>query len=113
MDPDPGPPPTGKRRPAWSTVTEVDMTVKDPSKTERIREYQLHGKDDGSTPVQVANLTHRIRHLTEHVKTFPKDHATRRGLLRLVGRRSALLRYYARTNPTGYKELIGSLGLRR
>lgn len=89
------------------------MTVKDPTKADRIQEYKLHDSDNGSTPVQVANLTARIRHLTEHLKKFPKDHATRRGLLRLVGRRSALLRYYSRTNAAGYRELIGRLGLRR
>lgn len=89
------------------------MTVKDPTKSDRIQEYKLHDSDNGSTPVQVANLTARIRHLTEHLKKFPKDHATRRGLLRLVGRRAALLRYYQRKNAAGYKELIGRLGLRR
>ncbi|MFV1959120.1 MAG: 30S ribosomal protein S15 [Planctomycetota bacterium] len=89
------------------------MAVKDPTKPERIKEFGLHEHDSGSTPVQVANLTHRIRHLTDHLKRFPKDHATRRGLLRMVGRRRALLRYFARTNPAGYKELIQRLGLRR
>ena len=89
------------------------MTVKDPQKGERAAEFQLHDKDSGSTPVQVAVLTHRIRHLTEHLKLFRKDHATRRGLLKLVGRRAALLRYYARKNPAAYRELIGRLGLRR
>ncbi len=89
------------------------MTVKDPTKTKRISEYELHEKDDGSTPVQVAVLTHRIRHLTDHLRKFPKDHATRRGLLKMVGRRSALLRYYARKKPSAYRELIARLGLRR
>ena len=89
------------------------MTVKDPSKAQRIEDFKLHEKDDGSTPVQVAVLTHRIRHLTDHLRTFPKDHATRRGLLKMVGRRSALLRYYARKKPSAYRELIGRLGLRR
>lgn len=89
------------------------MTVKDPTKAARIEEYKLHETDNGSTPVQIANLTARIRHLTEHLKKFPKDHATRRGLLRLVGRNRALLRYYQRENVAGYKELIGRLGLRR
>lgn len=82
-------------------------------KGDRIREYRVHEKDSGSTPVQVALLTDRVRHLTEHLKKFPKDHATRRGLLQMVGRRSRLLRYYARTNPDAYQELIGRLGLRR
>ena len=89
------------------------MTVKDPEKGKWIEDFRAHDKDDGSTPVQVAVLTHRIRHLTEHLKKFRKDHATRRGLLKLVGRRTALLRYYARKNPEGYRELIGRLGLRR
>ena len=89
------------------------MTVKDPTKKDRIGEFQVHEKDDGSTPVQVALLTHRIRHLTEHLKKFPKDHATRRGLLRMVGRRTALLRYYSRKHPAKYRELIGRLGIRR
>ncbi len=89
------------------------MAVKDPEKTGRIEAYRRHEKDSGSTPVQVAILTGRIRHLTEHLKKFPKDHATRRGLLRMVGRRTALLRYFARTDPTGYQDLIGRLGLRR
>ena len=89
------------------------MTVKDPSKAERIEDFRIHERDDGSTPVQVAVLTHRIRHLTDHLRKFPKDHATRRGLLKMVGRRSALLRYYARSKPSEYRELIGRLGLRR
>ncbi|MHC5010700.1 MAG: 30S ribosomal protein S15 [Planctomycetota bacterium] len=89
------------------------MAVKDPQKSESIKDFRRHESDTGSTEVQVALLTRRIKHLTEHLKQFPKDHATRRGLLRMVGRRSALLRYYARNNPDGYKSLIGSLGIRR
>ncbi len=89
------------------------MAVKNPDKAKIIEEFRLDESDTGSTPVQVAVLTHRIKALTEHLKKFKKDHSTRRGLLRLVGRRSAMLRYYARTNPNGYKELIQRLGLRR
>ena len=89
------------------------MAVKIPEKAKIIEEFRLDESDTGSTPVQVAVLTHRIKHLTEHLKKFPKDHATRRGLLRLVGRRSAMLRYYARTNPSAYRALIEKLGLRR
>lgn len=89
------------------------MTVKNPAKGKLVEDYRVHETDSGSTPVQVAILTNRIRHLTDHMKQFPKDHATRRGLLKLVGRRSALLRYYARTNAAGYRELIKRLGLRR
>ncbi len=89
------------------------MSVKNPAKGTIVEEYRVHDKDSGSTPVQVAILTDRIRHLTEHVKRFPKDHGTRRGLLKLVGRRSALLRYFARTDAEGYRLLIKRLGLRR
>ena len=89
------------------------MTVKDPSKAERFADFKLHEKDDGSTPVQVAVLTHRIRHLTDHLRTFPKDHATRRGLLKMVGRRRRHLIYISRKDPEGYRELIQRLGLRR
>lgn len=89
------------------------MTVKNPMKGERVEEYRVHDKDNGSTTVQVALLTDRIRHLTDHLKRFPKDHATRRGLLRMVGRRAALLRYFARKDHAGYRALIGRLGLRR
>ena len=89
------------------------MAVKDPAKPETIEEFRKHEQDTGSTEVQVAILTRRIRHLTEHLKKFPKDHATRRGLLRLVGRQKALLRYHARRNPEGYRDLIGRLGIRR
>ena len=89
------------------------MTVKNPIKGERIEEYRVHDTDSGSSTVQVALLTDRIRHLTDHLKRFPKDHATRRGLLRMVGRRAALLRYLARKDHAGYRALIGRLGLRR
>ena len=89
------------------------MTVKNPAKGNRIEEFRVHETDSGSTPVQVAVLTDRIRHLTDHLKKFPKDHATRRGLLKLVGRRAALLRYFARKDAAAYRELIGRLGLRR
>ena len=89
------------------------MAVKIPEKAEIIAEFRLDESDTGSTPVQIAVLTHRIKHLTEHLKTFKKDHATRRGLLRLVGRRSAMLRYYARTSPQACSALVEKLGLRR
>ena len=77
------------------------MAIKNPDKAKIIEEYRLDESDTGSTPVQVAILTDRIKSLTEHLKKFKKDHSTRRGLLRLVGRRSAMLRYLARTNPAG------------
>ncbi len=89
------------------------MAVKNPRKAEVIQKYRANEKDSGSTRVQVAILTDRIQHLTEHLKRFPKDHATRRGLLTLVGRRSALLRYYARKDLEGYQALIRELGIRK
>ena len=89
------------------------MAVKNPRKAAIIEKFREGEGDSGSTRVQVAVLTDRIVHLTEHLKKFPKDHATRRGLLRLVGRRAALLRYYARKNASAYRELIQELGIRR
>jgi small subunit ribosomal protein S15 len=75
-----------------------------------------HGKDDrdtGSTQVQVAMLTRRIDELTEHLRTHPKDHYSRRGLLKLVGRRRRFLDYLQRKDLEGYRALIKELGLRR
>ena len=75
-----------------------------------------HGKSDndtGSPEVQVALLTDRIQHLTEHLKTHPKDHHSRRGLLMLVGRRRRLLDYLNEVDVERYRALIADLGLRR
>jgi small subunit ribosomal protein S15 len=69
--------------------------------------------DTGSPEVQVALLTKRISELTEHLKTHPKDHHSRRGLLRMVGRRRRLLEYLRREDIERYRALIGKLGLRR
>ena len=70
------------------------MAVTNPRKAAIIEEFRESESDTGSARLQIAVLTDRIRHLTEHLKKFKKDHATRRGLLRLVGRRAALLRYF-------------------
>ena len=75
-----------------------------------------HGKSDqdtGSTEVQVAMLTRRIEELTEHLRTHPKDHYSRRGLLKLVGRRRRFLNYLQRKDLEGYRALIKEIGLRR
>jgi small subunit ribosomal protein S15 len=69
--------------------------------------------DTGSPEVQVAILTRRITELTEHLKTHPKDHHSRRGLLRMVGRRRRLLEYLRRQDVERYRALIAKLGLRR
>ena len=83
------------------------------AKQEVIEEYKTHDGDTGSPEVQVALLTERIRHLTEHLKMHRKDHASRRGLLMLVGQRSRLLRYLTSKDRGRYLNLIRRLGLRR
>ena len=78
-----------------------------------IKDFQLDEKDTGSTNVQVALLTARIKHLTDHFKTHKKDHHSRRGLLRLVSQRKKLLAYLKNTNIRAYSDLISRLGLRK
>jgi len=84
-----------------------------PDTTATIAEHRLHESDTGSTEVQVALLTERINHLTEHLKVHKKDHHSRRGLLMLVGRRRRLLDYLRRNDVDRYRTVIGRLGLRR
>jgi small subunit ribosomal protein S15 len=84
-----------------------------PDTTATITENRLHESDTGSTEVQVALLTARINHLTEHLKVHKKDHHSRRGLLMLVGRRRRLLDYLRRNDIERYRALIAKLGLRR
>ncbi|HVL99794.1 MAG TPA: 30S ribosomal protein S15 [Egibacteraceae bacterium] len=84
-----------------------------PNKDELIAEYATSDGDTGSPEVQVALLTARINHLTEHLKSHKKDHHSRRGLLQLVGRRRRLLNYLQRTDVERYRSLIQRLGLRR
>lgn len=78
-----------------------------------IKEYQTAEGDTGSTNVQVALLTARIKHLTEHFKTHNKDHHSRRGLLKLVSQRKKLLGYLKNSNLPAYADLIKRLGLRK
>ena len=89
------------------------MSLSAESKNELIQSYRTHDADTGSPEVQVALLTERIRQLTEHLKVHKKDHTSRRGLLMLVGRRSALLKYLTRKDRGRYQTLIQRLGLRR
>ena len=80
-------------------------------KTAIVEKHRTHETD---TPdVQVALLTERIRELTEHLRSHKKDHASRQGLLKMVGRRSALLKYLMRENPNRYRELVATLKLRK
>ena len=89
----------------------MDQTVVD--KKTIVQDHQTHEGDTGSPEVQVALLTARILHLTEHLKGHKKDHASRRGLLQMVGKRSSLLKYLASISPDRYKSLINKLGLRK
>lgn len=82
-------------------------------KNEIISQYKKHEKDTGSSEVQIALLSERISHLTEHFKVHAKDFHSRRGLLKLVGKRRRLLDYLKRTDLEKYRNLIKSLGIRR
>lgn len=83
------------------------------TETANLNEFQLHEKDTGSADVQVALLTGRIEHLTEHLKINRKDHSSRRGLLKMVAQRRSLLDYLSRTQADRYKKLIDKLNLRK
>ncbi len=88
------------------------MAVSKERKAELVAQYGANDKDSGSAEVQVALLTERIKGLTEHMKTHPKDFHTRRGLLMLVGKRRRLLSYIKARNIEEYRTLIKSLGIR-
>jgi small subunit ribosomal protein S15 len=89
------------------------MTLTKEAKLEIIGRHGRSQTDTGSPEVQIALLTTRINELTEHLRAHPKDHYSRRGLLKLVGRRRRVLNYLQRKNVEGYRELIKELGLRR
>jgi small subunit ribosomal protein S15 len=89
------------------------VTLTNDAKREIFDHHGRSGDDTGSTQVQIALLTKRIEQLTEHLRTHRKDHLSRRGLLRLVGRRRRLLNYLQRRDLEGYRALIQELGLRR
>ena len=82
-------------------------------KTEIIKQFQRKEGDTGSPEVQIALLTERINHLSEHFKTHKKDHHSRQGLLKMVGQRRRLLRYLQRVDYERYREVIEKLGLRK
>jgi len=81
-------------------------------KAELVGQHGTEAGDTGSAQVQIALLTERIQVLTQHFQTHKKDHHSRRGLLKLVGQRRRLLRYLQRRNLSGYRELVGKLGIR-
>ncbi len=89
------------------------MALAVEQKKQIIEKYKLHDSDTGSPEVQIAILTERINYLTEHLKTHKKDHHSRRGLLKMVGQRRALLNYLKQKNFDRYREIIDKLGLRR
>jgi small subunit ribosomal protein S15 len=89
------------------------MSITPERKQELVKEYAQSDGDTGSPEVQVAILTERITHLTEHLKTHKKDFHSRRGLLMMVGQRRRLLDYVKRKNTSRYEDLIKRLGLRR
>ncbi|TML27483.1 MAG: 30S ribosomal protein S15 [Actinobacteria bacterium] len=89
------------------------MGLTKEAKQEIVRKHGSNQTDTGSTKVQVALLTQRINELTEHLRTHPKDHYSRRGLLKLVGRRRRFLNYLQKHDLEGYRALIKELGLRR
>jgi len=86
------------------------------SKTEKqqiVKDFETHPGDTGSPEVQIAILTKRINDLTEHLKVHRKDHSSRRGLLKMVGSRSSLLKYISKKDPQRYQAIITRLGLRK
>ncbi|MBN2781996.1 MAG: 30S ribosomal protein S15 [Campylobacterales bacterium] len=88
------------------------MALDQAKKQEIISKYGRSENDTGSSEVQIALLTSRISELTEHLKTFKKDHASRLGLLKLVGQRKRLMRYFKSKNKEAYTQLLADLGVR-
>ena len=89
------------------------MPLTKDRKTEIISNYRTHASDTGSPEVQIALLSQRIEDLTQHFNVFPKDHHSRRGLLKMVGTRRRLLDYLKDRDAERYRELIGRLGIRK
>ena len=89
------------------------MAITQERKQELINEYKTHESDTGSPEVQIAVLTEEINNLNGHLRVHKKDHHSRRGLLKMVGKRRNLLNYLRNKDVTRYRELIQRLGLRR
>ncbi|MBZ8180764.1 MAG: 30S ribosomal protein S15 [Oscillatoria sp. PMC 1051.18] len=88
------------------------MSLTQQRKQELMSEYQVHETDTGSADLQVAMLTERINQLTKHLQANKQDHSSRRGLLKMIGRRKRLLSYIQKQNRDRYKNLITRLGIR-
>jgi small subunit ribosomal protein S15 len=91
----------------------IEKMLTKQEKEKIIDDFETHQSDTGSPEVQIAILTKRINDLTEHLKTHRKDHASRRGLLKMVGTRSALLKYVSKKDVKRYQGIISRLGLRK
>lgn len=91
----------------------MNVTEYESGKTKIVEQYRTHDTDTGSPEVQVALLTNRIAYLTEHFQSNAKDHHSRRGLLKMVGRRRRLLEYLRSESADRYHKLIERLGLRK
>jgi small subunit ribosomal protein S15 len=89
------------------------MSLTKENKGSIITQYRIHASDTGSPEVQIALLSERITYLTEHFKTHKKDHGSRRGLLKIVGKRRSLLDYLRKYNVDRYREVISKLGIRK
>jgi small subunit ribosomal protein S15 len=89
------------------------MPLTAEKKTSLISGFRVHTKDTGSPEVQIALLTERISYLNDHFRVHRKDHASRRGLLVMVGKRKRLLEYLRRRNPESYRQVIQRLGIRK
>jgi len=89
------------------------MPLNQERKRELIKRFSLHENDTGSPEVQIALLTERINYLTKHLKEHKKDHHSRRGLLKMVGKRRGLLNYLKERNPDRYRDIVDKLGLRK
>jgi small subunit ribosomal protein S15 len=89
------------------------MSLTKEAKGNIINTYRIHASDTGSPEVQIALLSERISYLTEHLKTHKKDHSSRRGLLKIVGKRRRLIDYLRTYNADRYREVISKLGIRK
>jgi small subunit ribosomal protein S15 len=89
------------------------MSLTKENKGNLITQYRVHPSDTGSPEVQIAILSERITYLTEHFKTHKKDHSSRRGLLKIVGKRRRLLDYLRKHDDGRYREVISKLGIRK
>ncbi len=89
------------------------MSITADQKKHIVEEHRVHDQDTGSAEVQIALLTSRINDLSQHLQAHKKDHASRRGLLKMVGKRNSLLKYLSQTAPNRYRQTIAKLGLRK